>query len=85
MADRSFGILVELKDRFTKPLRGLTAPIENAKRELKSLEQAGRDLTWAEKYQGQLDKLQPSLSAARENQAKLLRIPIRGYELSVRL
>ena len=71
MADRSFGILVELKDRFTKPLRGLTAPIENAKRELKSLEQAGRDLTWAEKYQGQLDKLQPSLSAARENQAKL--------------
>lgn len=71
MTDRSFGILVELKDRFSKPLKGLVAPIENAKRELKSLEQAGRDLKWAEKYQESLDKLQPSLQAAREKQQQL--------------
>ena len=71
MAERAFGILVELKDRFTRPLRGFVAPIENAKRELKSLEQAGRELKWAEKYQDKLSRLQPSLQAARENQARL--------------
>ncbi|OQX10869.1 MAG: hypothetical protein BWK73_19115 [Thiothrix lacustris] len=71
MADRSFGILVELKDRFTKPLKGLITPIEKTKKELKALEQAGRDLKWAEKYQTRLEKLQPSLAAARENQSRL--------------
>lgn len=71
MTDRSFGILIELKDRFSQGLRNLSAPIENAKKELKQLEQAGRELKWAEKYQDKLQRLQPSLTAARETQARL--------------
>ncbi len=71
MTDRSFGIKVELKDRFSQGLKALRAPIEDAKKELKSLERAGRDLKWAETYKGSLDKLQPKLASARETQARL--------------
>lgn len=71
MTDRSFGILIELKDRFSQGMRAIHAPIENAKRDLKQLEQAGRELKWAEKYQEKLQRLQPSLVAARETQTRL--------------
>ncbi len=71
MADRSFGILVELKDKFTRPLQGLVAPIEKAKRELKSLDQAGKEITWIERYEKKLQRLAPSMEKAR---AKLQRL-----------
>ena len=71
MTDRAFGILIELKDRFSQGLRAIRAPIENAKRELRQLEQAGRELKWAEKYQAKLERMQPALASARENQARL--------------
>lgn len=78
MADKAFSMLVELKDKFSAPLKAIQSPFEKfkdnidaTKKQLRSLNDAGKSLTWAEKASAQLEKLTPKLETQRKKLAEL--------------
>lgn len=69
---KSFSLLVELRDKITGPLKGIASPLksfvegaEDAKKSLKALNAAGRELSFAEKATASLGKLTPKLEVQR--------------------